>query len=49
MAHAQIQPYDAHRFLSSIHVIPWFRILALETSLRARVEPNFQRIQEMLR
>ena len=48
MDHPQIQLFDAHPFLSSIHFIPCLIIIAFETSVQARGEPNFQRIQEIV-
>ena len=49
MDHTQIQPFDASPFLTSIHVIPCFRMVALETSVRASGDPNFQRVQQIAR
>ena len=47
--HTQIQPFDARSFLTSIHVIPCFRMVALETSVRASGDLNFQRAQKIAR
>jgi predicted GIY-YIG superfamily endonuclease len=47
--HTQIQPFDARPFLTSIHVIPCFRMVALETSVRAGGDLTFFRIQQIAR
>ena len=49
MDHTQIQPFDARPFLTSVHCLSCFRMVALETSVRASGDPDFERIQQIAR
>ena len=49
MDHTQIQPINARPFLTSTHIIPCFKMVALETSVRASGDIDFQRIQTIAR
>ena len=41
MDHTQISPFESKPFLTSSHVIPCFRMVVLETSVRASSDANF--------
>lgn len=49
MDHTQILPFESRPFLTSTHVIPCFRMVALETSIRANGDELFQRAQAIAR
>ena len=49
MDHTQLQPINGRPFLTSVHVIPCFRMIELKTSVRASDDVAFQRIQEICR
>ena len=44
--HKQIQPIEGKLFLTSCHIIPYFRIVELKHSAKANGDPFWQRIQE---
>ena len=45
MDHTQIQPIEGHHFLTSIHIIPCYKMVVLRNSVRAHNDPDFKRIQ----
>ena len=47
--HSQIQPIDGRPFLTSCHVIPCFRMVSLEQSVRAANDMPYRRIQQIAR
>ena len=47
MDHKQIQPILGRPFLASFHIIPCFKIVSLENSVRAYDDDAFQRIQKV--
>ena len=49
MDHTQIQPIEGHHFLTSIHIIPCYKMVVLRNSVRAHNDPDFKRIQEIAR
>ena len=49
MDHTQLQPVNGRPFLLSTHVITCFRMIKLECSVRASGDPDFQRMQEIIR
>ena len=49
MDHTQLQPIRGHPFLTSCHVIPCFKFVNLNHSVRASSDVHFQRIQEIAR
>ena len=49
MDHTQIQPIDGRPFLTSIHIIPCFKMVELESSMRASGDQPYQRIQQIAR
>ena len=49
MDHTQIQPIGGRPFLTSCHIIPCFKMVALEHSVRASNDDVFVRIQKIAR
>jgi hypothetical protein len=49
MDHTQIQPIDGHPFLTSCHIIPCFKMVAIEHSVQASNDDAFKRIQKIAR
>ena len=49
MDHTQIQPLTGRPFLTSCHIVPCFRTVALELSVRASTDDAFVRIQQIAR
>ena len=47
--HSQIQPIEGRPFLISCHVIPCFRMISLDHSVRAANDDAFKRIQQIAR
>ena len=47
--HTQLQPVNGRPFLTSSHVITCFKMVMLQTSVRAVGDVSFQRIQEIAR
>ena len=47
MDHTQLQPVEGRPFLLSSHVITCFKMVKLETSVRAADDPALQRIQQI--
>ena len=49
MDHTQIQPIHGRPFLTSCHVIPCFKAVALEHSVRASNDTDFVHLQKIAR
>ena len=49
MDHTQIQPINGRPFLTSCHIIPCFKVVSLEHSVRAATDHAFIRIQKIAR
>ena len=49
MDHTQIQPVEGRTVFNSSHMIPCFKMVTLENSVRAINYTNFQRIQKIAR
>ena len=49
MDHTQLQPVKGRPFLLSTHVITCFKMVKLETCVRAAGDKDFQRLQEITR
>ena len=47
--HLQIQSIERRPFLISTHIISYFLMVELKNSVRASNDPNFRRIQELVR
>eukprot|EP00957_Ditylum_brightwellii_P089253 6796714-Ditylum_brightwellii.AAC.1 len=47
MDHTQIQPINAHLFLTSTHVITCFKMVSMSTSVRSSGDPFNKRIQQI--
>ena len=45
--HTQIQPVQGRPFLTSTHIIPCFKMVSFENSIRASGDANFQRIHKI--
>lgn len=45
--HTQLQPVQGRPFLTSVHIIPCFRFVGLDMSVRSSNDEPFQRLQEI--
>ena len=49
MDHTQLQPINGRTFLLSTHVITCFKMVKIQSSVRAAVDVDFQRLQAIVR